>query len=174
MTSKKVISSGTRSIGCGSASGCARALLLAGMAAALALGGPGCASWRAASKGTVSGPAAAVQQTALREKWGIEITSLRMSGHGHLIDFRYRVSDPAKAAMVGDRRYEPCMIDQATGTKLKVPNTPKLGPLRQSATRLESGKIYFMLFANAGLLVKSGSKVTVVIGDFRVADLTVQ
>jgi hypothetical protein len=91
-----------------------------------------------------------------------------------MIDFRYRVLDPDKAAMLGDRRYAPCLIDQASGTRLRVPNTPKLGPLRQSATRLEAGKIYFMLFANSGLLVKSGSKVTIVIGDFRAEDLTVE
>jgi len=66
------------------------------------------------------------------------------------------------------------MIEQATGTKLVIPNTPKLGPLRQSAMRLEKGKVYFMLFANSGRLVKSGSQVTIVIGDFKVRDLTVE
>ena len=76
--------------------------------------------------------------------------------------------------MLGDRRYKPRMIDQLTGTQMTVPNTPKLGPLRQSATRLEAGKIYFMLFANTGSLIKSGRKVTVVIGDFKVENLTVE
>lgn len=148
----------------------ARSLLLAGVAAALALGVGGCATRHAALVGAV--PPASM--ASVREKWGIEITSLRMSGRGHLIDLRYRVFDPVKAAMVGDPRYQPCMIDQATGTKLKIPNTPKLGPLRQSSTRLEAGKIYFMLFANSGRLVKSGSKVTVTIGEFRVENLIVE
>jgi hypothetical protein len=112
--------------------------------------------------------------SSMKEKWGIEITSLRMSGNGHLIDFRYRVLDPVKAGTLADRKYSPCMIDQATGTKLVVPNTPKLGPLRQSASRLEAGKIYFMLFANSGRLVKSGSKVTITIGDFKAENLSVQ
>jgi len=112
--------------------------------------------------------------SSMKEKWGIEITSLRMSGNGHLIDFRYRVLDPVKAGTLADRKYSPCMIDQATGTKLVVPNTPKLGPLRQSASRLEAGKIYFMLFANSGRMVKSGSKVTITIGDFKAENLSVQ
>jgi hypothetical protein len=130
----------------------------------------GCASLHAPAS---SQSAPADPASILKDKWGIEITSLRMSGNGHLIDFRYRVFDPVKAAMLGDRQYTPCMIDQATGTRLVVPNTPKLGPLRQSATRLEAGKIYFMLFANSGHLVKAGSKVTVIIGDFRAENLTV-
>ena len=126
------------------------------------------------SAGCVSTPTAVDAFPALREKWGIEMTSLRMSGNGHLIDFRYRVFDPDKAAVLGDKQYKPYLIDQVTGTRLVIPDTPKLGPLRQSATRLEAGKIYFMLFANSGRLVKSGRKVTVVIGDFKVENLTVE
>lgn len=151
-----------------------RLLVLAGATIVLAHGGWGCASARATSRNAEVPPGTTVPRDDLRDKWGIEITSLRMSGHGHLIDLRYRVFDPDKAAVLGDRKYSPCMIDEATGTRLKVPNTPKLGPLRQSATRLQAGKIYFMLFANAGLLVKAGSKVTIEIGDFKVEDLTVE
>ncbi|MEI6808353.1 MAG: hypothetical protein WCN95_06500 [bacterium] len=132
--------------------------------------GTGCVSGRVSPGNESAGAEAA----ALRDKWGIEITSLRMSGHGRLIDFRYRVLDPEKAAVMGDRKVSPSMIEQATGTKLVIPNTPKLGPLRQSAMRLEKGKVYFMLFANSGRLVKSGSQVTIVIGDFKVRDLTVE
>ena len=126
------------------------------------------------SAGCVSTPTAVDTFPALREKWGIKVTSLRMSGNGHLIDFRYRVFDPDKAAVLGDKQYKPYLIDQVTGTRMVIPDTPKLGPLRQSATRLEAGKIYFMLFANSGRLVKSGRKVTVVIGEFRVENLTVE
>lgn len=113
-------------------------------------------------------------KAVLAERWGIEIVGLRTSAHGHMIDFRYRVLDPAKAGTLADVRYNPVLIDQATGIQMKVPNTPKLGPLRQSAKRLEAGKIYYMLFANSGLLVKPGSRVTIAIGDFRAENLTVE
>ena len=113
-------------------------------------------------------------KAVLADRWGIEITSLRTSAHGHMIDFRYRVLDPAKAGTLADVRYNPILIDQATGIQMKVPNTPKLGPLRQSAKRLQAGKIYFMLFANSGLLVKPGSRVTIEIGDFKAENLTVE
>ena len=135
----------------------------------------GCASSKMpVAAGRIVAPVGADTSLMLKDKWGIEITSLRTSAHGHMIDFRYRVLDPDKAAMLADVRYNPILIDQSTGIQMKVPNTPKLGPLRQSAKRLEAGKIYFMLFANSGLLVKPGSLVTIVIGDFRAADLVVQ
>ncbi len=157
-----------------SMNGCARALLLVGLAAAALLADGGCATGRATQNRPLSSSITKKHQAALREKWGIEIASLRMSGHGHMIDFRYRVIDPSKAGILADVRYTPCLVDQATGIRMKVPNTPKLGPLRQSAKNLEAGKIYFMLFANNGLLVKSGSKVTVLIGDFKVENLSVE
>ena len=142
-------------------------LLIAGFIA-------GCASSNIPAAGRIAAPVRMDTALMLQDKWGIEITGLHMSGNGHLIDFRYRVLDPAKAAMLADVRYKPVLIDQATGIQMKVPNTPKLGPLRQSTEHLEAGKIYFMLFANSGLLVKSGSRVAIVIGDFRAEDLVVQ
>jgi len=111
---------------------------------------------------------------AMREQWGIEISSVRLSAGGYIIDFRYKVLDPVKAKSLAASKNKPYLIDQASGYKLLVPNTPKLGPLRQTAKKLTKGTIYFALFANPGRLVKSGGKVTVVIGDFRVEDLTVQ
>jgi len=110
----------------------------------------------------------------LCEQWGVEITSLRLSARGRMVDFRYRVLDPIKAATLAKREFKPQLLDQATGAILTVPTTPKLGPLRQSATQLIQGKIYFALFANTRCMVKSGSQVTVVIGPLRVENLTVQ
>lgn len=117
---------------------------------------------------------APVQEPSIQKHWGIEVSSLRLSANGHMLDFRYRVLDPAKAAALGDRRNKACLIDQATGIMMNVPNTPKIGPLRQTATQMEAGKVYFMLFANSGRLVKAGSRVTVAIGDFRAENLTVE
>jgi hypothetical protein len=148
-----------------------QALFFAG-ALSVALWAGGCATAKSSAEGISPVPHAA--RATLRNAWGIEVTGLRMSGNGHLIDFRYRVLDPDKAGMLADPRYKPILIDQATGIRMKIPDTPKLGPLRQSAKRLQTGKIYFMMFANHGLTVKSGSNVTVLIGDFKAENLTVQ
>jgi len=109
----------------------------------------------------------------LEEQWGIQAVSLRQTAHGHLLDFRYRVLDPQKAATLLRRQNKPYLIDEATGNKLPVPSMPKIGALRQSALTPEAGKVYFVMFQNPNGFVKPGSKVTVVIGDFKAEHLVV-
>jgi len=109
----------------------------------------------------------------LAEQWGIEITSIRLTAHNHMIDYRYRVLDAQKATDLFKRQIKPHLIHQKTGKVLAVPETAKLGPLRNSNIPQE-GKIYWMFFGNAGKLVQSGDEVTVVIGEFRVEDLVVE
>jgi len=109
-----------------------------------------------------------------KDTWGIELSSLRLSARGYMIDFRYRVLDPEKAAALSNRALKPYLIDQVTGVKLAVPNTPQVGPMRQTAVKVEPGRIYATLFSNRGQVVKAGSKVTVVIGDCRLENLAVE
>lgn len=112
--------------------------------------------------------------SSLLSRWGIEVTSLRMTAAGRMIDFRFKVHDPEKAATLGKSKSKACLIDQTSGEKLVVPKTPKIGPLRQTAERLDRGKIYFIFFSNLGHKVKTGSKVTLEIGEFRAENLIVQ
>ncbi len=124
--------------------------------------------------GCVSAPVSQSKNNALADRWGIEVASLHLSANGRMVDFRYRVLDPDKATLLGDRNVKPTLIDLATGAVLRVPSFPKTGSLRQTSTKLETGKIYFMIFSNTGMTVKSGSRVTIVIGDFRAENLVVQ
>ncbi len=141
-------------------------------AAALVLGGmlgflqTGCA--------TGGDPAPRAVRSELRERWGIEVTSLHLSANGRMVDFRYRVLDPKKAALLGDRNVKPTLIDCASGAVLRVPSFPKTGSMRQTGAKMEAGRIYFMLFANTGMPVKVGSRVTVMVGDFKAEKLIVQ
>lgn len=128
-----------------------------------------------AAGGELSGEIAGTNTAAqLAERWGIEVASLRPSAAGRIVDFRYRVLDADKAARLASPEAKAYLIDQASGTRLHVPNTPKVGPLRQSAEQVATGKVYFVLFANPYRIVKSGSKVTILTGDFRVENLTVE
>jgi len=108
------------------------------------------------------------------KQWGIRILSLRQSAAGYMLDFRYQVTDPEKASTVLDRKIKPYLIDQATGTKLYVPSMPKVGSLKNRVVNPDVEKTYFILFGNSRGLVKSGSKVTIVIGDFREENLVVE
>jgi hypothetical protein len=109
----------------------------------------------------------------LAEKWGIDITGIHMSAHNYMVDFRYRVLDAEKAKALFDRQTKPYLIDQTSGKVLAVPNTAKLGPLRNS-NQPKEGKIYWMFFGNRGGIVDTGSKVTVKIGDFEAKNLVIK
>jgi hypothetical protein len=119
------------------------------------------------------GAEAAAREESLAEKWGIEVTSIRMSAHGYMVDFRYRVLDEEKAKELFVRENKPYLIEQGSGKVLQVPNTAKVGPLR-SSYKPQKGRIYWMFFGNRGGFVRQGSKVTVVIGEFRAEDLVVE
>ncbi len=116
---------------------------------------------------------AAAGPVDLGQQWGIEVTSIRLTANDHMIDFRYRVLDPVKAKELFVRQNHPALIDQKTGKVLAVPETAKIGPLRNSDTP-KQGKIYWMFFGNAGYLVNAGDQVTVVIGEFRAENLVVE
>jgi hypothetical protein len=109
----------------------------------------------------------------LAERWGIEVTSARLTAHGHMVDFRYRVLDAEKAAPLFERQTKPRLIHEGSGKVLAVPQPAKTGALRNSNTP-QAGKIYWMFFGNAGKLVNPGDRVTVVIGDFRADHLVVE
>jgi hypothetical protein len=108
----------------------------------------------------------------VEEQWGIEVQGISLSAAGYMLDFRYKVVDPAKATPVLMRSARLCLIDQATGAKVQVPVT-KIGSLRQTTLKPEAGRTYFVIFSNPGKFVRPGNKVTVAIGDMRIEDLVV-
>ena len=112
-------------------------------------------------------------RATLQEQWGVEIVAVRTTAAGSMIDFRYRVLDADKAAALFKRKTKPYLIHQESGKVLEVPVTAKIGPLRSSDTPQE-GRVYWMFFGNKTRLVQSGDKVTVVIGDFKLENITVQ
>jgi hypothetical protein len=109
----------------------------------------------------------------IEEKWGVKVLYIKQSAGGYMLDFRYKVTDAEKASPLFDRKIKPYLIDQASGAKFLVPESPKVGALRQTRKPVAE-KNYFIIFANPGKYIKNGNKVTVVIGDFKAENLTVQ
>jgi hypothetical protein len=105
--------------------------------------------------------------------WGVDILGVKLVSSGLMLRFSYRVLDANKARTLNDKKATPLLIDQKTGTKLVVPTMEKVGQLRQSPPP-ENGREYWMVFSNNGHLVKAGSRVDVVIGNFRAKGLMVQ
>ncbi len=110
---------------------------------------------------------------ALRQKWGVEVLGIQATATGYMLDFRYRVVDAEKAAPLLDRRIKPYLIVEKDDARLEVPVTNKLGALRQTTKHVQANRNYFILFSNPARHVKSGDKVSVVIGDFVVENLSV-
>ena len=111
----------------------------------------------------------------IEDKLGIKIVGLRRSAVGYMLDFRYRLLDPAKASSLLDRKIHPYLLDEATGAQLGVPDAPKVGQLRPtSRNNVIPGRNYYILFANPGRYLQAGSKVTLIAGDTRISHLTVE
>ena len=105
---------------------------------------------------------------------GIQITAAHLSAAGYMIDVRYRVLDTEKAAALFQPKVLAYLQEQASGAKFLIPDTAKLGLLRQKAQQTKLDRIYFMMFANPGKFVKPGDHVLLVMGDTQVGEMVVQ
>lgn len=106
-------------------------------------------------------------------RFGIDHMQVRSVSSGQSIEFRYRVLDADKAAVLTDRNAAPYLTDEQTGTKLQVPVVEKIGALRQTSTP-QVGKEYWMMFNNPGKVVKPGRRVDVTCGTVHIHGLTVE
>lgn len=107
-----------------------------------------------------------------KRTWGIDVVGVRPVASGQMLAFRYRVLDEVKAKPLFEKTLKPYLIDEATGTRLAVPSMENVGDLRQDDAP-EADRIYYMIFGNPGKLVKSGSRVSIVIGNFHLEGLIV-
>ncbi len=108
----------------------------------------------------------------LLKSLGIEIVSLRLTGYGKFIDFRYKVIDIEKASEMFNPKIKCYLFDPKTGNKFYIPHTPKVGSLRSYGTPVKN-RVYFMLFSNNGVL-KKGSAVNIAIGDTIIENLVIE
>jgi hypothetical protein len=112
---------------------------------------------------------------ALKEHWGVELLGIRNTAAGNFLDFRFRVVDAEKALPLFDHRIKPYLIAERSNIKLPVPIAAKVGAFRPTnrGKNIKAGKTYYMIFGNPDRHVKTGEKVTVVVGDFKVKHLLV-
>lgn len=135
------------------------------------LSAAGCA---AADRAAPPGVSPSANAPTAEEQLGIKVEGIRWSARGYMLDFRFRVVDPEKAAVIMDRSIKPYVIDEASGAKFVIPSSPKVGPMRQTTRKAETGRSYWLLFANPARYIKPDSLVTVVVGDHRMEHLVVE
>ncbi|MEQ1686121.1 MAG: hypothetical protein ABL916_20935 [Burkholderiaceae bacterium] len=140
-----------------------------------------------AGPGSISAGALAAEPAAPRpqpavpirvlEDLGVELMVVRLAASDFLIDLRYRVKDVAKAQPLLERKVQAVLVNEATGDRYYIPQAPKVGSLKQSATAKQPAivdRVYFMLFANPDRKLKSGERVTLYAGDSVVRDIVVE
>jgi len=110
--------------------------------------------------------------TYYRMVWGVDGLVVKWAESGEVIRFSYHVLDADKAKVLGDKKFEPSLVDPQAGVKLVVPSLENVGALRQSAPPVND-QSYWMVFSNKGRLVKRGDHVNVVIGAFHADGLVV-
>lgn len=112
----------------------------------------------------------------LVERWGVEVIGISGSAGGYMLDFRFRVVDEDKALPLFDHRIKPYVKVERSGINLPVPVAAKVGAFRPTnrGKNIQGDKTYYIVFGNPDNHVKPGEKVSVVIGDFRVENLTVR
>lgn len=113
------------------------------------------------------------EKTFMKRTWGVEVMFVRQTSAGYMLEFRYKVLDPEKAAPLFERQTKPVLIHANSGARLIVPTPAKTGALRNSNSPLIDHD-YWMFFANPGKLVEPGDRVTIEIGDFVAENIVVQ
>jgi hypothetical protein len=105
--------------------------------------------------------------------WGVDRLKVSHTASGNLIRFSYRVSDPERAKVLGDKKATPYLLGQKSRAVLQIPVMDKVGQLRQTGAPI-AGQEYWMVFSNKGNLIKPGDRVNVVIGSFHADGLMVE
>lgn len=109
-----------------------------------------------------------VTQTALQDEFGIQVKLIGVTAEGGLVDVRFKILNPAKAAeFFSDSEKLPKLITdegQILSVSQSDPHEYKL---------VENGMI-FMLFPNQGSAIKPGSPVTIVLGDIHLEPIEAQ
>jgi hypothetical protein len=131
-------------------------------------------------------PAAPPQSAAAPERpsagagagsaYGIRLDGLHLSAHGYILDLRYRVLDPDKAAPLLDAKKKVQLIDGLRDAKLGVPESPVIGGMRQTSRNrvIYTDRDYFVLFVNPGRAVRSGETLDLAVDGVKIAQVTVE
>jgi len=124
----------------------------------------------------ITPPIGPEQIKQIAEQWGVEIISLSLTAANYMIDFRFKVLDVEKSKIFFDSRVKPYLLVERSHAKLPVPMAAKVGAFRPTnrGKNILPNKKYYMVFGNPDAHVKSGDKVTMVIGDFKAEHMTVR
>jgi hypothetical protein len=109
-----------------------------------------------------------VSAAGLEARSGVRILGLTLAGDGGLLDLRYQVVDAQKAVSVHDGP-PPMLVEESTNAAIAQ---LLMGHQHSSAPKV--GLSYYLVFLNEGSILHIGSRVSVQLGDARVAHVVVR
>jgi hypothetical protein len=116
-------------------------------------------AWETYRAGQLPGVPASAE--VVEAQWGIRITHIAVLADGGLIDFRFQVIDPDKAAPLFSLDNRPILIVEATGRRVES----LYHPLHSHT--IVAGQSQYILYNNTGGAIQSGAAVSVLLGDVR-------
>lgn len=128
-----------------------------------------------AKKVVQASPVDVEQAKWLKDELGVEIISLQLTAAGYMMDFRFHVHDVEKSKVFFDQRVKPHLLAEKSKAKLPVPMASKVGGFRPTnrGKNIKPNKNYYIIFGNPDAHMKSGDKVTLVLGNIEVKNITV-
>lgn len=101
--------------------------------------------------------------------WGIRLDHVALIGGGGIIDVRYTVIDPDRAAaLLANLDVLPVIHNERNGAELR------LNEALHHRVNLDAGRSYYMLYANAGNLLHRGDVISLTVGEFTLAPVVVK
>jgi hypothetical protein len=110
-----------------------------------------------------------ISANELPERLGVRLTQVAVTGGGGLLDLRFQVLDPDKAAAIHDPQTPPALVEEGSGLFI---DDLLMGHSHSGA--FKTAVSYYLIFVDDGNLVQRGSKVTVLLGDVEVEHVAVQ
>ena len=110
-----------------------------------------------------------VTEAGLAARSGVVITQVAVTGAGGLVDVRFEVVEPNRAATVHDPATPPAIIDEQTGLVVH-----DLFMDHSHTGAFKAGVTYYYVFTNPQNRVRRGSEVTVLLGGVAVQHVVVQ
>lgn len=121
------------------------------------------------SASAVQQPGAVPVNPEVEERYGIEFTTITLTGETGMIDLRYRVTDVGKAKNFGHyTENTPMIIVQETGAIVDV------AVMGFHNHRVEPGRQYYLIYRNTGNAIQRGTKVTIKIDNVEVENVVVR
>ncbi len=114
-------------------------------------------------------PETVISAQTLEDEYGIEMMLVAVTAAGGLVDVRYKIIDPVKAAKLATEEdgIMP-MIYVENGDIMLMPDA------HMRTQKLVADRMYFTLIPNAKNIIKRGSYVTVVFGDIALEPMATQ